>query len=424
MPLGPRIEVVFTDETPAAADPRLADTVEAAPHQQPGPPVTESPTGPRKRWKGEPRDERPAAGDAGKAADMVAKALGLGVLSTTASRLADAYGQLWKAVKDSTEAHKANATTVERAIDAELIPTGTAVPGPPGVGAFERQIAKGEVPAPPQTRAVGGQVPTIGWWERMAARGTPQAPPVAAGPGAAAGAAGAAGAAAGPAAAGGAGAAGQAAGGLAAVSAVAGPLAIAFAAMTAAVVAGGAAVKKLVDVMAAEADRLSGLSADVAGATARSGLRAELADIRRAGRIGPDLAKFEDLRGRGMEKLADIQTELLKIVLQFVTAAEPAINVGIQQLSVIAAGMAVLSDAMLSQLEAAQGNLAALTLNADELKNIRRLQKELVKFARMDHEDELADGRDPFMEAFRAQFGKAAPGFPPFPAPAPAGGPP
>lgn len=109
--------------------------------------------------------------------------------------------------------------------------------------------------------------------------------------------------------------AGASAGGMARLAAAAGPAAIAIGAIAVGAGAAGFALKKMADTFEAEANRLSGLSGPLANATARSDIRRELADLRRARRIGPQLADFEDMRSRGETAVADIQTEIYSILL-------------------------------------------------------------------------------------------------------------
>lgn len=62
----------------------------------------------------------------------------------------------------------------------------------------------------------------------------------------------------------------------------------------------------------------------------------ELAEISRANKLGPDLAKFEENRGKLEEAWANVVTEILGVVLRFTNDAEPAIKLLTDVLNIIA----------------------------------------------------------------------------------------
>lgn len=408
-----KIEVVFLDETPAAADPRLADTVDAAPHRRPGPSADAAndsvPQGPRKRWKGEPRDESPRAStkgprkprddespavgqDAARAAEILAKALGLGALAATVKQLADSFASLWKAVNQSTAAHESNAASVERAKQAasgaSTGPTAGGSSMPEAIDAEFEVNNSPDIPKLPGPRGLSTRhaQTTI---ETVAVRGPVSATTVA-----------------GPAASGG------------SLAAAAGPLAIAFAATTAAVIAGGVAFKKFFDFVESESDRLSNFSAPLAGATARSDIRAELADIRRANQIGPQLARFEDLRGRANEKMIDLQTALLKELLQLADLLAPAIEAGLDLAEIVTEHTPTIVSLLKGGILESKAGTAAVS--GALLGGVIPFLTKLLKIAKERKDDEF-DPDDMFLRDFQAMFPRAAPGFPAFPKPA-AGG--
>ena len=129
---------------------------------------------------------------------------------------------------------------------------------------------------------------------------------------------------------------GSAATGVGALAAAAGPVAIAFAAVAAAGALAILGIKAFASVIKDQAQKLEGYSGAVAGATAESEIRRELSMLRRAQRIGPDVAKWESLRGQADEKLADIGTELLNVAMKTVDTFEDEFKVGIEMLAVIA----------------------------------------------------------------------------------------
>jgi hypothetical protein len=368
-----RLEVVFVDDgwqDPGPGSPRGGSGGGSLP--SPGGGRT---PGPADRATG-PEKEKDSSGAFVRAGEVLAAALGAGGLFRVVKSLAESFYDLWKAVNASTAAHEANAKSVgssggggsypkpgddENVIDAEF----ELKPGP----------GRGLIPAPSavgRNFSTGVNIQTVGVTS-------------AAGPSAAA-------------------ASGATAGSLSSLAAAAGPAAIAVAALSAAVVAGAVVVRRTINMLEQEADRLSAYSGEVAGATAMSDIRAELADIRRAERIGPNLARFEDLRGQAMEKLADIGTEVLDQVLRLVVMLEPAIRAGIASGNVVAASVPVMSDALLSILAAQAGNAAALGLTNEELANLKRLNKEILNFARLEWEDRNT-GDDPFLAEFLDEFG-------------------
>lgn len=318
--------------------------------------------------------EKDATGAFVRAGEVLAAALGAGGLFRVVKSLGESFYDLWKAVNASTAAHEANAKSVGSGSGGGSYPK----PGDDDVIDAEFEVkpgpGRGMIPAPSaigRNFSTGVNIQTAGITTN-------------AGPSAAA-------------------ASGATAGSLSSLAAAAGPAAIAVAALAGAVVAGAVVVRRTIDMLSREADRLSAYSGEVAGATAMSDIRAELADIRRAERIGPNLARFEELRGEAMEKLADIGTEVLDQVLRLVVMLEPAIRVGIASGDMVAAGIPVMLDSLQSIAAAQAGNLAALGMTNEELANLKRLNAEIAKFARLEW-DERNTGDDPFLEGFLGEF--------------------
>ncbi|MCI0333546.1 MAG: hypothetical protein L0228_10025 [Planctomycetes bacterium] len=423
------IKVVFTDE--GARVPTLPDTVDspagtqttAAPRRAPAPPPPdERVSGPRQRWKGDPGGASPAASksevgsrDFTKAAETAAAALGVGGLARQAFALTDAFGRLFAAVTKSAAQLGGTEKTAPLSIDeinpmARLFakgegPSGELGPLPstedqlfgPGGGKNAAEIndavrdalenvlgpGRGSVIEGPTGKAVSGLA-------SGAIQGAAKAAPVA---GAAAGGA-------------------EAAGGVAALGAVAGPAAIAVAALTAAVAAGVVVIQKSWDVLAGEADRLSGLSGPLSAARAGSEVRSEMADLRRANELGPQLARFENTRGRLDEKLADIQTKILGVLLRWFEKAEPAIEAAIAAGDVVAASVPVIADTLEAQLAFMTGGVVGAALDAfanakERLANLQALQRELVRLTK-DQQDDKELVNDPFMQAFLREFADEA----------------
>ena len=131
----------------------------------------------------------------------------------------------------------------------------------------------------------------------------------------------------GAAAAGGAGAAGAGGAGAAlGASAAGGPIGLAVGTVVVGTLAAGAALKKFADNAEAEARRLSRFSGELALATAQSDIRRELADLRRARRIGPAAARFETRRSRLETEFFDLVTEIKASIFQILEQFAPLIE--------------------------------------------------------------------------------------------------
>ena len=85
-----------------------------------------------------------------------------------------------------------------------------------------------------------------------------------------------------------------------------------------------------------EARKLALYSGEVAGARAETEIRELHATLRRAQRIGPDVARWESMRGQFAEKTMDVQTELLNVVLTLANDFEASARLGIDALEATA----------------------------------------------------------------------------------------
>lgn len=403
--------------TPTATPPSaagLADTLPNIPAFRT--PLTELP-GPRKRWKGEPAPEsdsrqaqKPAEPtgplipkELAGAATMAAEALGVGGLVKHAFSLADAFQGLQRKVeRTDVSGPPAGRSDVPSGpardpVTIDDIGSHANIFGDPRDGLADAIGPSSEKDFGQAVKMFGASA------DDAALAGIKPTVPVS---GAAAGAAAGAGrtVAAGAAGAAGAGA-GGAAGGVGALAAVAGPAAVAVVAATAAITGLAVAVKKTISALTSEAERLQDYSGDVALSVARSEIRAEMADIRRAERIGPNLAKFENLRGRAEEKLADVMTEVYDLLTKLVEDFEPILNRGIMAAEYGAANAAVLSAAIATASDLAMGRADDLGKDAKALSDANiRLGKALFKLLGF-LEDEEEDAEDPILAAFLARWG-------------------
>src|SRR5262245_35871171 len=396
-----QLEIVFTDRG-GPPQPVTRPPNEAPEQRAPGP--ADRVTGPRKRT-----DEPITPLEGGvKAAEVIGRALGVGGLVATVKELASSFSALFKAVTQSTAAHAENAATVKSSTKAtrpdfvgpakgagsfgqEPIDVDFELKGPkPGltpVGPRPDRVAGtgsgGELIRAPQalsTRHATTRVETVGITG-------PRPTPAITGPAAGAG---------------------TAASGMSALAAAAGPAAVAVAVLTAAVVGGAVVVRKVFDSLRGEADRLSGFSGPLSAAQAQSEIRAEFADLRRAQRIGPGLARFENTASRAETALKDAVTELQDELLKRIDKLLPLIDLGSDLVEVGSKNMAVIVR-FIESLSPVAGTVSALADRTDQLVKLAR------RFLRL--EEEKADkepDKDPFMEAFLASVKPArpVPGFP------------
>lgn len=197
------------------------------------------------------------------------------------------------------------------------------------------------------------------------------------------------------------GAAGGAAGG--AVAALASnPYTIAVAAVAAVAVGGAAIVSEYDRIMGAEVDRLKGYSPEVGQAAAMSDLRSELADIRRAERIGPDLARYETFRSRAQDRLADLQTEILSVMLRFFEAVEPLLEQGLHAADILVAQTQIMTAAMDANQRLLSGNIEGY-MKAMERVGVAvvKFNKETMEFLKQENGDKKVD--DPWLTSFDKQ---------------------
>lgn len=190
---------------------------------------------------------------------------------------------------------------------------------------------------------------------------------------------------------------------LAGVARAAGPAAIAIGGFAVAVGAGTMAVKGLFDTLSNEVKRLEGVSADVSVAASMTDVRRELADLRRADKIGPDLARFENTRSKLEDKMSDAWTEILKVLLRIFETIEPAVKLGTDFVGLFAAAL----DSVLAAIDAVR---AELTLADDEddkragaalVAATKRMTEALENFGREKEENDL---EDPFLKQWLANF--------------------
>jgi hypothetical protein len=326
---------------------------------------------------------------------QLSRALGVGGLLSHVQSVGQALASVHSAASNlfAPRGPSVPAVPASPSVPAVSASPSVSIPAPTNNGAVSDELfalrpSSVRIPAPPRVPPV-----TAGPTTAIAARTASTAIPAAAGTAPAAGTAGAAGGAAG------------AAGSVAGLAAAAGPAALAIGGVAIAAVAAGAATKMMADAMHENAKRLEGYSAELSNVAARNELREELANIRRANAVGPQLANFENDRGRAMTAISDIGTQLLSWITRLYEDFRPAIDVGIKALEVTAAAAEVTAEA-----SAGVRDLQRLRFDQAEKhfeKSVKATER-IGKILEGDAEDDIMN--DPFLDMF---FGMAAPGVAP-----------
>jgi hypothetical protein len=171
-----------------------------------------------------------------------------------------------------------------------------------------------------------------------------------------------------------------------------------------AVLAAGALVAagslKLFSMMvASQAKALEPYSAAVSAANAKNDIRQEMMMFRRAGRIGGDIAKFEDMRGQFKDAMSDIWTEVIRVFLDIAETIRPILEEGILILRVIPPAIQMIDAAVRSLIDTltfdAAGKAAA---DAEWAQATLKLMKRIAELLAGMAEDEL--GEDPWIAEF------------------------
>lgn len=219
-------------------------------------------------------------------------------------------------------------------------------------------------------------------------------------------------------------AAGAAAAGpaLAGVAAVAIPLTVALAA----VVAAAMAFKMGLEQAYHDIEALEGYSGDLSSSNSMAEVRKEMAEMRRAERLGPQLAELSDVTSRGQEALYDVVTELMSAFLDYAEELRPLAEGAIIVLKIVQQNIMVMkenTDVLVSVIANDWMNVPKEF--AEALKANVKATKEIAKI--LDGQDDDEIGPDPFMADFIKSLqnlpGFPAPRRPAPPGPAPMGGP-
>jgi hypothetical protein len=269
--------------------------------------------------------------------------------------------------------------------DSSLPPTPPATTVPPG-SAVPPPLPSGAPPAPPVI-AVPPPLPSAVPPPLPAATSAvppplPSAvpPPLPAATGAVAGTAAKAVTTAGPAAAAvPAAPAAAAAAGLGKLAAIAGPVGIAVAAIGTVAAVAVVGLKMFGKMVEEEAKKLALYSGAVAGAVAETEIRELQATLRRTERIGPDVANWETMRGKFSERMMDVNTEILNVVLKFANHFEPVAENALAVLEMIAAAGQLYGNGIAAGLAAMTSTgsfLASIAANAKKLREMKEEERD------------------------------------------------
>lgn len=176
------------------------------------------------------------------------------------------------------------------------------------------------------------------------------------------------------------------------LAAAAGPVGIAFTAVAGAATAAVVGFKMFTGMIKEQAQKLEGYSAAVAGAVAQSEIRQELATFRRAQRIGPDVAKWELLRGKMDEKLTDIGTEILKQIMEWANKWGPQIESALGLLGLVPPAIEMQGNILQAIYEALTFDIGgAMTDFQEASEGFKKLKKAIEDYIKDKKDDDLND---------------------------------
>lgn len=185
-----------------------------------------------------------------------------------------------------------------------------------------------------------------------------------------------------------------------------GGLTLIIAALAAGVALAVEAFSKVTDELNQQVDQLEGYSAQLSQSSAIRDLRLEMANMRRADRVGPDLAVYEDLRGRVEQRLVDLGTEIYAAVAKMVTNLEPAITVGLNSLDVVIAQIGVLLITAETAKDVFTGQIGDLVQDGKDLVTAnKKLTKAMMDFTDLEKDKRMDTQDDKFLTDFMTSIG-------------------
>lgn len=181
------------------------------------------------------------------------------------------------------------------------------------------------------------------------------------------------------------------------------PYTIAAAAVAATVVGGAAIAKEYDKIMSREAARIKDYSPELSNVAALSEIRTEIGKMRRADRIGGDLADYENFKSRAEQRLAEVQTEILHALLDIFKLLEPTLeqalhgaDIGIANLQVLAAHGEAVNKTLRGDI------VGALAANDRANELLGKVGKEILEWVRNEDSDDMGED-DIWLRAFLTQ---------------------
>lgn len=178
------------------------------------------------------------------------------------------------------------------------------------------------------------------------------------------------------------------------------PITITAAVVAAEFIALGVAAKQLHDIFSSQIELLKDISPDIAQATSETDIRRLRTQVDRAERIGPELARFERLRGRGEDALARVGTSILDVLIRIFEFWETELNVLVSSMEATAAGidsMSTKGELIFDFLTGRFGELPEDIKRAIAAET--RFNKELLEVFTGEKPDKLATFLDDFLNA-------------------------
>jgi hypothetical protein len=180
---------------------------------------------------------------------------------------------------------------------------------------------------------------------------------------------------------------------LAKIAAAAGPVGVAFAAVTAAAVGAAIGIKLLISAFRSQTEKLSGFSGEVAVAQAQTEIRETRTTIRRAERIGPAVAEWENRGSKLDSAMSNLGTEVYKGLDAIADPVKEIVEASTNIIELATSGLEVLNaiaekNGVLKEVLIALNPLSVVAKGVNGLFNLAKKDKD---------EEELVD---PFVDAF------------------------
>jgi hypothetical protein len=151
------------------------------------------------------------------------------------------------------------------------------------------------------------------------------------------------------------------------------------------------------DVFRGQGEKIAGYSGPVAAAQAMSDVRQEMATIKRANRIGPDVARWETTGGKTDAAFDRMGTELLKAAMSILEPVRQLTEASLPVLNMITKAIELGTPAAEAVIKAQAWVLEHVVPGGTAIMGILRKILDAVK-----KDEEPEEGEDPFLTAFLA----------------------